>query len=226
MFKVNGAKGSEGTVHEVESHAVEQTTCVTERNSIWPQPLWVFGYGSLTWKVDFHHEEAVPCFIRGYVRRFYQYSEDHRGVPGAPGRVVTLMESEKREDIVWGVAYRISSEYAEDVMGHLDYREKGGYKTQMVEAHVHEQEVTKRCLPGIINCIVYVGTEDNPLFTGVRDEEEIARVIVNSVGPSGPNTEYLLNLVDALNRIAPEHRDDHLERLAELVKDKLGTNQS
>ena len=26
-------------------------------------------------------------------------------------------------------------------------------------------------------------------FTGVRDEEEIARVIATSVGPSGPNSE-------------------------------------
>lgn len=49
------------------------------------------------------------------------------------------MESEKREDIVWGVAYRISSEYAEDVMGHLDYREKGGYKTQVC---VHDTSFT------------------------------------------------------------------------------------
>ena len=50
---------------------------------------------------------------------------------GAPGRVVTLMESESEDDIVWGVAYKIHSEKADEIMAHLDYREKGGYKTQV-----------------------------------------------------------------------------------------------
>ncbi|EGD76619.1 hypothetical protein PTSG_07733 [Salpingoeca rosetta] len=194
----------------------------------WPDPLWVFGYGSLTWKVGFEHEEAVPCFIEGYVRRFYQFSEDHRGVPGAPGRVVTLMESENEHDRVWGVAYRIHSDRADDIMAHLDYREKGGYKTQVVEAVVHEEHVDNVGTSSL-NCLVYVGTEDNPQFTGVRDEEEIARVIATSVGPSGPNSEYLLNLAHALREIAPHHPDDHIDRLERLVRrhlDEKGSNSN
>lgn len=158
--------------------------------------MWIFGYGSLIWKPGFDWVERRVGFVRGWQRRFYQGSFDHRGVPGKPGRVVTLLPRESA--VTWGVVFRIEGEEAQRVLAQLDHREKGGYERHRVP--IFDGEPHGRAQRSVDGALVYVATEDNPNYLGPASPTDIARQVCEARGPSGPNTEYVLRLAESLRQ--------------------------
>ncbi|HHH30298.1 MAG TPA: gamma-glutamylcyclotransferase, partial [Polyangiaceae bacterium] len=157
--------------------------------------MWIFGYGSLMWRVGFPYEERRAGCIVGFRRRFWQGSPDHRGVPEAPGRVVTLLPREGER--CWGMAYRIGPQIRDEVLATLDHREQGGYE------RVRTPVLDDAGQP-FAEAVVYIATSDNPHFLGCAPLPEIADHVVRSRGPSGDNAEYVLELAAALRAIGAE----------------------
>ncbi len=151
------------------------------------EQVWLFGYGSLIYKVDFPVVERRPASIRNWVRRFWQGSHDHRGTPESPGRVATLVRQPGA--VCAGMAYLITPA----VFDHLDFREKNGYLRFRAEMTFRDG--------GHATGLVYIASEDNAAFLGPAPEAEIAHQIAASHGPSGSNREYLLMLAEALRQL-------------------------
>jgi len=96
-----------------------------------PRPCWIFGYGSLIFRPDMPFLERRRARLRGWSRRFWQWSTDHRGEPWRPGRVVTLAPAPGES--CWGVAYRVDEVTADRILADLDVRERGGYVRMEIE---------------------------------------------------------------------------------------------
>ncbi|KAF8959828.1 ChaC-like protein [Flammula alnicola] len=179
-------------------------------------PFVVFGYGSLIFKPPPHVIAQVPGYLKGYVRRFAQKSHDHRGTPESPGRVVTLVHKEEwdkfsqsdafpHDDTVWGVAYTIDPVHETEVRwiynGKLDIYGVGTDGDEIV-----------------IISNSYVGRNDNPSFIGSEPLDILGHRIWQSVGPSGPNKEYLFRLVESVRQLSPSSYDSHLYALEAIVQ--------
>ena len=167
------------------------------------EDTWVFGYGSLIWRPDFVSVEAVPAELQGWKRRFWQGSTDHRGIPGAPGRVVTLVP--EPAEVCFGVAYRLPDAETSGIYRRLDYRERGGYERHQVSVSTRDG----RELQGVW---LYVATEQNPNFLGPAKIADIATQVAGAHGPSGSNREYVLRLHEALRDLDAE--DPHVAAIA------------
>lgn len=184
--------------------------------------FWLFGYGSLIWKPPPHYDRRVPGWVTNYVRRFWQASQDHRGTPEKPGRVVTLIERsfwsslvdehDSAPDKVWGVAYRIEPDKVAEVKEYLDIREINGYTIHFTPFHPADGSNS-------INTLVYIGTPDNDQFTGPQEPQALAEHIYRSEGPSGLNRDYLLSLEKALDKLSPESGDAHITDLSNRVRE-------
>lgn len=163
--------------------------------------VWLFGYGSLIFKADFPFLERRPSHITGWTRRFWQGSHDHRGTASAPGRVVTLVPEPGA--LCQGMAYLITPEE----FAHLDFREKNGYLRLAIDIQFEDGSAARG--------IVYIATHENAAYLGPASEREIARQIAGARGPSGPNSEYLLELGKALRELGKF--DQHVAEIERLL---------
>lgn len=160
--------------------------------------VWLFGYGSLIYKVDFPYLGLARAAISGWSRRFWQGSHDHRGTPEAPGRVLTLIETPGVA--CEGMAYRVSPK----VFQHLDEREKNGYLRLELPLLFADQTTQ--------NGIIYLAAPDNGAWLGPASEQAIAEQIWHAQGPSGRNRDYVWQLAQALEKMAVQ--DDHVFAIA------------
>jgi glutathione-specific gamma-glutamylcyclotransferase len=165
--------------------------------------MWIFAYGSLIFRPSFAFLERRPAWVRGYARRFWQGSPDHRGTPESPGRVVTLVPAEAES--CGGCAYRIDRAETDAVLAELDHREKAGFDRVMLPLLDGAEGAP------FAEGLVYVAKQDNPHFLGALEEHLIAAHVAKSHGPSGPNEEYVIRLRDALRELGVV--DAHVEAI-------------
>lgn len=153
-------------------------------------------------------------------------SQDHRGTPTAPGRVVTLIERSFWETLtdehaaphlpVWGAAYHIPAEHVASVRAYLDIREINGYSIDHTD--FQPADASRPAL----RTLVYIGTPDNPQFVGPQPPQQLAEHIARSRGPSGENKEYLFMMERGLRELCPSgmlEGDGHVEDLAWRVRE-------
>lgn len=174
-----------------------------------PLPLWLFGYGSLIWRPDFAYRERTRGYVRGWSRRFWQGSTDHRGLPGAPGRVLTVTPD--ATEACWGVAYRLDESTLNATLQAIDVRERGGYERHTVEFHCFDGTRS-----GSWPAAMYVAGPDNPDYLGPASLASIADQVRRSHGPSGANREYVIELDRMLAALGIE--DPHVAGVAALLR--------
>lgn len=158
------------------------------------EQVWLFGYGSLIYLVDFPYLESRPATIEGWSRRFWQGSHDHRGTIDNPGRVVTLIEEPSA--LCGGMAFLVEA----PVFEQLDEREKNGYLRLAINMSFDDGAHATG--------LVYIATADNEAYLGESSEYEIARHICRAEGPSGHNRDYLLDLANSLREL--KYHDQHV----------------
>lgn len=194
--------------------------------------VWIFGYGSLIWKVDFPTIRKVTGYVEGFYRTMEWADEVHRGVPGQQSRTAAIFRSDDPTARVWGVAYEISQDYWDRVLeAKVGYRERGGYG--VVDTIFHPFDSTVKT-PGKLTVTLFLGDKSSPYFKP-GTIEELANHIVRAVGASGTNLEYLYSTAESLRMILPPGETDHhmfdleaaakkleaLEKAATTVKETL-----
>ena len=170
------------------------------------QSGWVFGYGSLMWRPGFAYVERIPATLHGRRRAFCIFSVHHRGTPDRPGLVLGLATGGS----VRGVAYRVAEADWKQTYDYLRERE------QPTETYV-EAKLDVRLVDGRrVGALGFLSDVTHPLWAGVMDLEDLARLIAGARGLSGENIEYLRDLVMHLREEGA--RDSGMERLLARVE--------
>ncbi len=167
-------------------------------------PIWVFGYGSLIWNPAFHYEQTEHATLFGYHRSFCLWTQLGRGSPENPGLMLGL----ERGGCCHGLAFRIHEDKVEEELDLVWAREmiSGSYRPTWVKLRSGDETM---------HAITFVIQRNQPRYACNLSMEEAAQSIAKAHGQIGTCADYLLNTVDALERM--EVPDRYLHKLRERV---------
>jgi cation transport protein ChaC len=178
--------------------AVRRNTAVNSGN----EDLWVFAYGSLMWRPGFAFLDRVPARLIGLHRALCVFSFVHRGTPERPGLVLGL----DRGGMCRGIAYRVAAASRDQTIAYLRGREQ--VTTVYVET-MRQIELEDRALRRV-RALCYIVDRRHVQYAGRLTLAESLHHVRQGHGQSGPNRDYVLETVRALEALGYRESDLHL----------------
>jgi glutathione-specific gamma-glutamylcyclotransferase len=178
--------------------AVKQNTAVQGGN----EDLWVFAYGSLMWRPGFDFLDRIPARLIGLHRALCVFSFVHRGTPERPGLVLGL----DRGGMCRGIAYRIAGASRAETIAYLRGREQ--VTTVYVETlrQIELEDPARRR----VRALCYIVDRSHVQYAGQLTLAESLHHVRQGHGQSGPNRDYVLETVRALEALGYRESDLHL----------------
>ena len=173
-----------------------------------PEDLWVFGYGSLIWRPGFDYVARASARLTGAHRALCVFSHVHRGTPERPGLVLGLDYG----GACRGIAYRVARKKRIATVEYLRGREQvtSVYRETLRSVTLLTEPQTR------VNALVYMIDRGHKQYAGRLDLATQLHLVRKGHGQSGPNREYVLSTVHALEALGLYDRDLHL--LAEKLR--------
>jgi len=170
--------------------------------------LWVFGYGSLMWRPGFAFLERVPARLIGLHRSLCVYSFVHRGTPERPGLVLGL----DRGGMCCGIAFRVAAAAREKTIAYLRAREQVTTVYLETMRRIELEDKARR----EVQALCFIVDRSHVQYAGRLTLEQSLHHVRQAHGRSGPNRDYVLDAVAALEALG--YRETELHLLAERLK--------
>jgi cation transport protein ChaC len=172
------------------------------------EDLWVFGYGSLMWRPGFDFRERFEARLTGAHRALCVYSFVHRGTPERPGLVLGL----DRGGACQGIAFRVAAADRARTVAYLRGREQAtGVYRECVRRVWLKGEPARQ-----VAALCYVVDRSHVQYAGRLPLAEQLHYIRQGHGQSGPNRDYVLATVAAMEALGLRESELHL--LAQRLK--------
>ena len=189
--------------------AVAQNTAAKTGN----EDLWVFAYGSLMWRPGFDFLDRVPARLIGLHRALCVLSFVHRGTPERPGLVLGL----DRGGMCRGIAYRVDAASRAQTIAYLRGREQVTTVYLETVRQIELEDVARRR----VRALCYIVDRGHVQYAGRLTLAESLHHVRQGHGQSGPNRDYVLETVRALEALGYRESDLHL-----LAQRLTGTHES
>jgi cation transport protein ChaC len=167
-----------------------------------PDPIWVFGYGSLMWNPAFAFAESRSATLRGWHRRFCLWMRLGRGTVQKPGLTLAL----DRGGMTRGVAFRLPDDGERSELLLV-------WRREMFSSGYLARWVTVRTAEGPVQAVTFVANRGGGRDTYAQDldHQRAVECIAAAAGPLGTCAEYLFETVAHLEELGV--RDRGLERM-------------